>query len=79
MPDTSPNVPVPGAPTSREASAQAAAADSAPESTAAVRTAITVPESVSMVALLMATYLVMSLTISAVANTANRMLEFPTR
>ena len=27
MPDTSPNVPVPGAPTSREASAQAAAAD----------------------------------------------------
>lgn len=34
---------------------------------------------VSMVALLMATYLVMSLTISALANTANRMLEFPTR
>ena len=27
MPDTSPNVPVPGAPTSREASAQAAAVD----------------------------------------------------
>ncbi|RZU30961.1 PhoH family protein [Blastococcus saxobsidens] len=52
MPDTSPNVPVPGAPTSREASAQAAAADSAPESAAAVRATITVPESISMVALL---------------------------
>ncbi|WP_456558229.1 PhoH family protein [Blastococcus sp. SYSU D00922] len=58
MPDTSPNVPVPGAPMSREASAQAAAADghigmpadgAAP---AAVRATITVPESVSMVALL---------------------------
>jgi len=34
---------------------------------------------VSMVALLMATYLMMSLTISAVANAANRILEFPTR
>ena len=64
MPDSSSNVPVPGAPTSREASAQAAAADghlgtpaqsgtglgdSAPT---AVRTTITVPDSVSMVALL---------------------------
>lgn len=34
---------------------------------------------VSMIALVMATYLIMSLTISAVANAANRMLEFPTR
>jgi phosphate starvation-inducible protein PhoH and related proteins len=64
LPDSSSNVPVPGAPTSREASAQAAAADghlgapaqsgtglgdSAPT---AVRTTITVPDSVSMVALL---------------------------
>ncbi|SDO18606.1 phosphate starvation-inducible protein PhoH [Geodermatophilus sp. DSM 45219] len=64
MPDSSPNVPVPGAPSSREASAQAAAADGHPGSPApsatglgdsapaAVRTTITVPESVSMVALL---------------------------
>ncbi len=60
MPDTSPNVPVPGAPTSREASAQAAAADdSAAQGSAAtgspppaVRATIAVPESVSMVALL---------------------------
>jgi phosphate starvation-inducible PhoH-like protein len=61
LPDTSPNVPVPGAPTSREASAQAAAADGATTSAstaqpgtapAAVRTTITVPDSVSMVALL---------------------------
>jgi phosphate starvation-inducible PhoH-like protein len=56
LPDTSPNVPVPGAPTSREASAQAAAADAATtlagSAPAAVRTTITVPDSVSMVALL---------------------------
>ncbi|SEO58475.1 PhoH family protein [Trujillonella endophytica] len=60
MPDSSPNVPVPGAPTSREASAQAAAIDGGPEGTSAlagttpapVRTTITVPESVSMVGLL---------------------------
>ncbi|MGY1707684.1 PhoH family protein [Geodermatophilus sp. SYSU D00697] len=64
MPDSSPNVPVPGAPTSREASAQAAAADGhlgspAPSvpglgdvAPAAVRTTITVPDSVPMVALL---------------------------
>ncbi|GAB3192581.1 PhoH family protein [Geodermatophilus arenarius] len=56
MPDTSPNVPVPGAPTSREASAQAVAADSASTlasaTPAAVRATITVPDSVSMVALL---------------------------
>ncbi len=61
MPDTSPNVPVPGAPTSREASAQAAAVDdtaaeppSGPPGSprAAVRATIAVPESVSMVALL---------------------------
>ncbi|MBJ7451146.1 MAG: PhoH family protein, partial [Blastococcus sp.] len=58
MPDTSPNVPVEGAPTSREASAQAAAVDDPiggpPAGTrpAAVRTTISVPESVSMVALL---------------------------
>ncbi|MBW8765039.1 MAG: PhoH family protein [Geodermatophilales bacterium] len=64
MPDTSPNVPVPGAPMSREASAQAAAADGhlgtpaqsathlAGPTPAAVRATITVPESVSMVALL---------------------------
>ncbi|MGY1738479.1 MULTISPECIES: PhoH family protein [unclassified Geodermatophilus] len=56
MPDTSPNVPVPGAPTSREASAQAVAADSASTlasaAPAAVRATITVPDSVSMVALL---------------------------
>jgi phosphate starvation-inducible PhoH-like protein len=61
LPDTSPNVPVPAAPTSREASAQAAAADDALSSTsfgragdapAPVRTTITVPDSVSMVALL---------------------------
>ncbi|SEL74357.1 phosphate starvation-inducible protein PhoH [Blastococcus sp. DSM 46786] len=57
MPDTSPNVPVPGAPTSREASAQAAAADGTlagppTPSTAPVRATITVPDGVSMVALL---------------------------
>jgi phosphate starvation-inducible protein PhoH and related proteins len=63
LPDSSPNVPVPGALTSREASAQAAAADGhlgtpAQSATglagvpAAVRTTITVPDSVSMVALL---------------------------
>ncbi|SHN52197.1 phosphate starvation-inducible protein PhoH [Geodermatophilus obscurus] len=65
MPDSSPNVPVPGAPpTSREASAQAATIDGHPGSPApaaaglgnsgpaAVRTTITVPDSVSMVALL---------------------------
>jgi phosphate starvation-inducible protein PhoH and related proteins len=61
LPDTSPGVPAPGAHTSREASAQAAAADSASARTPApsagstqppVRTTITVPDSVSMVALL---------------------------
>jgi phosphate starvation-inducible protein PhoH and related proteins len=62
LPDTSQNVPVPQAPMSREASAQAAAADGhlgAPAQgepvsarPAAVRTTITVPDSVSMVALL---------------------------
>src|ERR687885_116461 len=59
LPDSSPNVPVPGAPTSREASAQAAAADGHPGqpglgdvASATVRTTITVPDSVSMVALL---------------------------
>jgi phosphate starvation-inducible PhoH-like protein len=60
LPDSSPNVPVPGAPTSREASASAAAVDSAPAGTSAlagdppapVRTTITVPERVSMVGLL---------------------------
>ena len=61
MPDTSPGVPAPGAHTSREASAQAAAADSASARTPApsagsapppVRTTITVPDPVSMVALL---------------------------
>ncbi len=61
MPDTSPNVPVEGAPTSREASAQAAAADEtaghgSPSAggsrPATVRATIAVPESVSMVALL---------------------------
>ena len=61
MPDTSPNVPVPGAPTSREASAQAAAVDDTPAEVPPgpagsppmpVRATIAVPESVSMVALL---------------------------
>jgi phosphate starvation-inducible PhoH-like protein len=59
LPDTSPGVPVPGGNTSREASAQAAAADdaSAPSlvgslTPAPVRTTITVPDSVSMVGLL---------------------------
>ena len=64
MPDSSSNVPVPGAPTSREASAQAAAADGhlgvpaqsgtglGDTAPTAVRTTITVPDSVSMVALL---------------------------
>jgi phosphate starvation-inducible PhoH-like protein len=64
LPDSSSNVPVPGAPTSREASAQAAAADGhlgvpaqsgtglGDTAPTAVRTTITVPDSVSMVALL---------------------------
>jgi phosphate starvation-inducible PhoH-like protein len=61
LPDTSPGVSAPGAHTSREASAQAAAADGARAGTPApsagstqppVRTTITVPESVPMVALL---------------------------
>jgi phosphate starvation-inducible PhoH-like protein len=65
LPDTSPGVSAPGAHMSREASAQAAAADSARtglpvpstgslagSAPAAVRTTITVPDSVSMVALL---------------------------
>ncbi len=57
MPDTSTNVPVEGAPTSREASAQAAAVDSTTENPAgrqpaAVRATIAVPETVSMVSLL---------------------------
>jgi len=61
LPDTSPGVSAPGAHTSREASAQAAAADSAsagPPVTSSgsagppVRTTITIPDSVSMVALL---------------------------
>jgi phosphate starvation-inducible PhoH-like protein len=57
LPDTSSNVPVEGAPTSREASAQAAAADDVAGSPtqvrgAAVRATISVPESVPMVALL---------------------------
>ncbi len=59
MPDSSPNVPVPGAPTSREASASAAAVDGATGTSALagsapapVRTTIAVPESVSMVGLL---------------------------
>ncbi|SDE89671.1 phosphate starvation-inducible protein PhoH [Blastococcus fimeti] len=57
MPDTSPNVPVEGAPTSRAASAQAAAVDSTNQSPtgqrpAAVRATIAVPETVSMVTLL---------------------------
>ncbi|HEY0126826.1 MAG TPA: PhoH family protein [Blastococcus sp.] len=57
MPDTSPHVP--GAPTSREASAQAATADGHPgmpaddgNAPAVVRATISVPDSVSMVALL---------------------------
>jgi phosphate starvation-inducible protein PhoH and related proteins len=65
LPDTSSGVSTPGAHTSREASAQAAAADGARPDTsdpsagrpagddpAAVRTTITIPESVSMVSLL---------------------------
>lgn len=54
MPDTAPGAPAAGLPTSREASARAAATDDAPLATqpAAVRTTITVPQSVSMVALL---------------------------
>lgn len=63
MPDSSSNVPVPGAPTSREASAQAAAADGhlgvpaqsgsgLGDASTAVRTTITVPDSVPMVSLL---------------------------
>src|SRR3954468_10234180 len=61
LPDTSPGVPVGDGSASREASARAAAQDAASPHTsapsaagapAAVRTTITVPESVSMVALL---------------------------
>ncbi len=54
MPDTSPGVPAPGAHMSREASAQAAAADAGRAGSPGppVRTAITVPDSVSMVGLL---------------------------
>jgi phosphate starvation-inducible PhoH-like protein len=62
LPDTSSNVPVPGASASREASAAAAAADdaaAAPDPTPGpggtpppVRTTITIPDSVPMVALL---------------------------
>ncbi|WP_369133535.1 PhoH family protein [Modestobacter sp. I12A-02662] len=56
MPDTSPDAVPTGPVSARELSARAAAADSdaaeAPAAPAAVRTAITVPESVSMVALL---------------------------
>ena len=59
MPDTSPGVPAPGAHTSREASAQAAATDVAragsPDPSGAatpVRATITVPDSVSMLSLL---------------------------
>jgi phosphate starvation-inducible protein PhoH and related proteins len=60
LPDSSPNSAVPGAPMSREASAQAAAVDSASDTSPAprgvlpppVRTTITVPDSVSMVGLL---------------------------
>jgi phosphate starvation-inducible PhoH-like protein len=64
LPDTAPDVPAPSVRSSREASAQAAAVDDANPGPpvpgesragaqpAAVRTAITVPESVSMVALL---------------------------
>ncbi|UOY03271.1 PhoH family protein [Blastococcus sp. PRF04-17] len=59
MPDTSPGDSAPGTHTSREASAQAAAADSAAGRSAPigsapppVRTTITVPDAVSMVALL---------------------------
>lgn len=57
MPDTSPNVPMVATPTAREASAQAAAtsassADLRDVAPAPVRTTITVPDSVSMVALL---------------------------
>jgi phosphate starvation-inducible PhoH-like protein len=60
LPDTSPGAPAPGAHTSREASAQAHSQDVAAQSARtgppavpdAVRTTITVPQSVSMVALL---------------------------
>jgi phosphate starvation-inducible PhoH-like protein len=54
LPDTAPGAPSAGLPTSREASAQAAATDDATLASqpAAVRATITVPESVSMVALL---------------------------
>lgn len=57
MPDTSPGVPEPSIHASRDASAHAAAADSArigsrPPTPAAVRTTITVPDSVPMVGLL---------------------------
>jgi phosphate starvation-inducible PhoH-like protein len=56
LPDTSPDAVPTGPVSARELSARAAAADSdaaeAPAAPAAVRTAITVPESVSMVALL---------------------------
>jgi phosphate starvation-inducible PhoH-like protein len=55
LPDTSPESPPPGASASREASARAADLDdttAADEAATAVRTSITVPQTVSMVALL---------------------------
>jgi phosphate starvation-inducible PhoH-like protein len=52
LPDTSSNVPVPGAPASREASAAAAAVDATGATPPPVRATITIPESVPMVALL---------------------------
>src|SRR4051812_14317277 len=52
LPDTAPGVPAADGSASREASARAAAQDAASGTPAAVRTTITVPESVSMVALL---------------------------
>jgi phosphate starvation-inducible PhoH-like protein len=54
LPDTAPGASAAGLPTSREASAQAAATDEAslPQRPATVRATITIPESVSMVALL---------------------------
>jgi phosphate starvation-inducible PhoH-like protein len=52
LPDTAPGVPAADGSASREASARAAAQDAASGTPAAVRTTITVPDSVSMVALL---------------------------
>jgi phosphate starvation-inducible protein PhoH and related proteins len=52
LPDTAPGVPAADGSASREASARAAAQDAASGTPAAVRTTITVPESVPMVALL---------------------------